>query len=78
MRAVEPVGATGSGCIGPFRFGPGRLENPCDRFHFWSLHPGGAHFLFADGSVRLLPYSAQPIMVSLATRSGGEVVTLPD
>lgn len=20
-------------------FGPGRLDNPCDRYHFWSLHP---------------------------------------
>jgi prepilin-type N-terminal cleavage/methylation domain-containing protein/prepilin-type processing-associated H-X9-DG protein len=61
-------------CNGPFYFGPGRLANPCDFNHFWSLHPGGAHFLFADGSVRFLPYSASAIMVPLATRAGGEVV----
>src|SRR5262249_41678830 len=31
-------------------FGPGRTDNPCDRFHLWSLHSGGANFLFADAS----------------------------
>lgn len=66
------------GCQGPFRFGPGRLNNPCDSHHFWSLHSGGANFLFADGSVRFLAYSAEPIMVSLATRAGGEPVAIPD
>ncbi len=65
-------------CLGPYRFGPGRPDNPCDRYHFWSLHPGGAHFLFADGSVPFLPYSAQPTMVALATRNGGEAVSPPD
>src|SRR5262249_31936731 len=58
------------------RFGPGRTDNPCDRLHFWSLHPAGANFLFADGSTRFLSYSAEPIMVALATRAGGEVVDL--
>jgi prepilin-type processing-associated H-X9-DG protein len=58
-------------------FGPGRIENPCDRYHFWSFHPGGANFLFADGHVTFLPYSAEPLIRSLATRSNGEVVALP-
>jgi prepilin-type N-terminal cleavage/methylation domain-containing protein/prepilin-type processing-associated H-X9-DG protein len=58
-------------------FGPGRLDNPCDRYHLWSLHPGGANFLFADGSVRFLSYSAEPIMMALASREGGEVVEVP-
>jgi prepilin-type processing-associated H-X9-DG protein len=40
--------------------------------HFWSLHPGGAHFLFADGSVHFLSYSAAPILPALASRAGGE------
>jgi prepilin-type processing-associated H-X9-DG protein len=65
-------------CRGPFHYGPGRLTNPCDFNHFWSLHPGGAHFLFADGSVHFLPYSAEPIMIALATIAGGETVELPD
>lgn len=62
---------------GPYRFGQGRPDNPCDAFHYWSLHPGGAHFVFADGSVRFITYSAHPVMAALSTRAGGEVVTLP-
>jgi len=65
-------------CQGPFQFGPGRLDNPCDSDHFWSMHPGGANFLFADGGVRFLPYSAASVLIPLATRAGGEVVELPD
>jgi prepilin-type processing-associated H-X9-DG protein/prepilin-type N-terminal cleavage/methylation domain-containing protein len=64
-------------CVVTVDFGPGRLDNPCDRYHLWSLHPGGANFLFADGSVRFLPYSAAPLMIPLATRSGGEVIDVP-
>jgi prepilin-type N-terminal cleavage/methylation domain-containing protein/prepilin-type processing-associated H-X9-DG protein len=63
---------------GPYHFTPGKFDNPCDTFHFWSPHPGGAHFLFADGSVRFLRYSADPIMPALASRAGGEPVGLPD
>jgi prepilin-type processing-associated H-X9-DG protein len=59
-------------------YGPGRTDNPCDRLHFWSLHGGGANFLFADGGVRFLGYSAAPILGDLASRSGGETVSLPD
>jgi prepilin-type processing-associated H-X9-DG protein len=58
--------------------GPGRLDNPCDRYHLWSLHPGGANFLFADASVRLLRYDADPIVPSLITVNGGEVVDLSE
>jgi prepilin-type N-terminal cleavage/methylation domain-containing protein/prepilin-type processing-associated H-X9-DG protein len=63
---------------GPYHFTPGRFDNPCDAFHFWSLHLGGAHFAFADGSVRFLRYEADPILPALATRSGGEAVAVPD
>ena len=47
----------------------------CDTHHFWSLHPGGGNWLFADGSVRFLAYQANPILPALATRSGNEVVS---
>jgi len=60
----------------PFKFGPGRVENPCDHFHFWSLHPGGANFALCDGSVRFLRYAVEPLMAALGSRAGGEVVSL--
>jgi prepilin-type N-terminal cleavage/methylation domain-containing protein/prepilin-type processing-associated H-X9-DG protein len=63
---------------GPFHYRAGTLWNACDAFHFWSMHPGGAHFLFADGSVHFLSYSADPLMPALATRNGGEAVTVPE
>jgi prepilin-type processing-associated H-X9-DG protein len=45
------------------------------RENWGSPHPSGAQFLFADGSVHLIPYgtSAQT-MLALMTPSGGEVV----
>jgi prepilin-type processing-associated H-X9-DG protein len=63
---------------GPYHFTPGTFTNPCDAFHFWSPHPGGAHFAFADGSVHFLRYSANDILPALATRAGGETVAVPD
>lgn len=62
---------------GQFVYGPGRIDNECDMYHFWSLHTGGANFLFADGSVHFLPYSISPLLPALASRDGGEVVILP-
>lgn len=62
---------------GPYSFSPGSLKDPCSVFHFWSLHPGGAHFLAVDGSVHFLPYAAASLLPALATRAGGEVANLP-
>jgi prepilin-type N-terminal cleavage/methylation domain-containing protein/prepilin-type processing-associated H-X9-DG protein len=62
---------------GPYSYGPGGIDNQCDAYHFWSLHSGGAHFLFADGSARLLGYDAVSVMPALASRAGGETVSLP-
>jgi prepilin-type processing-associated H-X9-DG protein len=62
----------------PRHFGLGTLDNPCDRYHFWSLHPGGGNWLFADASARYIPYSADEILGALATRAGGETIRLPD
>jgi prepilin-type N-terminal cleavage/methylation domain-containing protein/prepilin-type processing-associated H-X9-DG protein len=58
---------------GPYAFGPGRPDDMCDVFHFWSLHPGGANFALCDGSVRFLPHAANATLPALATRAGGEV-----
>ncbi len=58
--------------------GPGTILNPCDQFHFWSLHSGGSNFLFGDGAVRFLTYDTSPtIMRGLGTRAGGEPVSPP-
>ncbi len=74
MRVVKPGDLR---CSGPIVFGPGQLDNICDYEHFWSFHSSGANFLFADGAVRFLPYSARDILPALATRSGGEIAELP-
>jgi len=75
---VREINQLVSGCpFGPYRYEAGNLNNPCDALHYWSVHPGGAHFAFADGSVRLLAYSADSIMPALATREGGEAVSPP-
>jgi prepilin-type processing-associated H-X9-DG protein len=62
---------------GPYAFSPGTIRNPCDQFHFWSLHSGGSNFLLCDGSVRFVNYSAADVLVQMATRAGGEPVALP-
>ncbi len=58
-------------------FQPGVLGDNCHKLHFWSLHAGGANFLFADASVRFLSYSAADVLPQLATISGGEVAAIP-
>jgi prepilin-type N-terminal cleavage/methylation domain-containing protein/prepilin-type processing-associated H-X9-DG protein len=63
---------------GPYKFQSGRIDNPCDVFHFYSPHPGGANFLFADGRVDFLSYDIDNATLrALASMSGGEAVPLP-
>jgi prepilin-type N-terminal cleavage/methylation domain-containing protein/prepilin-type processing-associated H-X9-DG protein len=61
-------------CPDPAVYGPGSLNAVCDTHHFWSVHPGGANWLFADGSVRYLTYAAAGVLPQLASRNGGETV----
>ncbi len=43
---------------------------------YWSLHPGGVNFLFADGSVHMIKNSINPMVYrAMATRGMGEVVS---
>jgi prepilin-type N-terminal cleavage/methylation domain-containing protein/prepilin-type processing-associated H-X9-DG protein len=66
----------------PETFRPGKLNDPGDvhRWHYWSIHNGGATFLFGDGSARFLPYTVQNngVLKALSTYNGGEPVTAPD
>ena len=77
MGVREKNVAEGNCIRGPYQYGDGRVNNQCDLFHFWSLHSGGAHFLFADSSVHFLNYGAAPLLPALASRAGGEAVALP-
>ena len=70
------TGLIASTCAVPGMFRPGDTTNQCDAGHFWSLHKGGGNWLFGDGSVRFLSYSAAPLTIPLATRAGGEAVDL--
>ncbi|HJZ97323.1 MAG TPA: DUF1559 domain-containing protein [Candidatus Solibacter sp.] len=63
---------------GPYQYGPGRLDNQCDMFHFWSLHSGGANFVFADCHVQFIAYSGVKAMPALATRAGRDNFGLED
>ena len=52
---------------------PGRISEPCDQVHFWSMHTGGANFLRGGASVKFVAYSADAALPALVTRNGGEV-----
>lgn len=61
----------------PFPFQqPTPADSPCSFIHYWSFHNGGGNFLFADGSVRFLPYSIGDKIGPLSTRSGGEITNI--
>jgi len=70
---------------GPYHFQPprmikdstGNINEWCDQFHFWSRHPGGANFLYTDGSVHFLAYGADAVLPAMGTRAGDESFDLP-
>ena len=64
--------------------GPVGLENPPRTINnpvahvedYWSMHPGGANMLFADGSVHFLKNSINQVTwQALATRAGNEIIS---
>jgi prepilin-type N-terminal cleavage/methylation domain-containing protein/prepilin-type processing-associated H-X9-DG protein len=56
--------------------GPNTPSGLAHADQYWSLHPGGANFLFADGSVRFVKEQVGfKIFQALATRQGGEVLS---
>ena len=64
--------------VEPYEYGPGSLDEYCDMMHFWSQHTGGATFVFADGSVRMISYGVSGnVLTAIATKNGGETSRLP-
>jgi len=54
----------------------GPNSQPAHADQFWGRHPGGANFVFADGSVRFLKAKRPlPLFQALATRQGNEVLS---
>lgn len=68
-------------CDGPINYKP-NPPAPLDwanTMTFRSNHPGGVQFVIADGSVRFVSESTEhAVYRRLCTRSGGEVVVLPE
>ena len=65
-------------CFGalPGRFKPDVVTNPCAATHFWSMHPTGANWAMADGSVRFVTYSSASVLEMMASVNGNEVINL--
>ncbi len=67
---VAGASADGATLLGPCAINCTNNDQP------YSFHPGGAHFVFADGSVHFLPAGVGVrVLAALATRAGGEVVS---
>jgi prepilin-type N-terminal cleavage/methylation domain-containing protein/prepilin-type processing-associated H-X9-DG protein len=56
--------------------GPNAPSGQAHGDQYWSLHPGGANFVFGDGSVHFIKAQVGfTVFQSLATRAGGEVLS---
>jgi prepilin-type N-terminal cleavage/methylation domain-containing protein/prepilin-type processing-associated H-X9-DG protein len=80
LQAEAGLDPEGGGALVLSHTGEGHGPNsPSGLAHgdqYWSLHPGGANFLFADGSVRFIKEQVGfTIFQALATRRGGEVLS---
>ena len=74
---LQPI-ISGSPCgPGAYSFRASQFSDPCGMFHFWSPHSGGANFAIADGSVRFIGYGAAQLLPAIASRAGGETVSVP-
>jgi prepilin-type N-terminal cleavage/methylation domain-containing protein/prepilin-type processing-associated H-X9-DG protein len=69
--------------FGGYNTATGTSPGPCaincwNNNEVYAFHPGGANFLFGDGSVRFARASGMTVdmMIALVTRTGGEVVKI--
>jgi prepilin-type N-terminal cleavage/methylation domain-containing protein/prepilin-type processing-associated H-X9-DG protein len=77
-------GVDGS-CPNPAVYGPGSVQDVCEFNALWSNHPFGANFCMGDGSVRTIAYTtgnqslgSTTLIEALASRNGGEIISLDD
>ena len=80
VNECDPPNALVLGHTGPTPGGDQWIDTPNNRRSgpddYSSRHPGGANFVFADGSVRFVRDSIDPrVFSALSTRSRGEVVS---
>ena len=50
-------------------FRPGELAQSCSILHYWSMHTGGALFLYADGHVAFKSYNGGAVLQKEARRN---------
>jgi prepilin-type N-terminal cleavage/methylation domain-containing protein/prepilin-type processing-associated H-X9-DG protein len=79
LGARDTSYATGLDCDPATSVGlrPGQVSDKCAQMHFWSLHPGGANALRADGSVVFLAHAVDAVLPALCSRAGGETAGEP-
>jgi prepilin-type N-terminal cleavage/methylation domain-containing protein/prepilin-type processing-associated H-X9-DG protein len=80
LQAEAGLDPEGGGALVLSHTGEGHGPNaPSGLAHgdqYWSLHPGGANFLFTDGSVRFIKELVGfSIFQALATRANGEILS---
>jgi prepilin-type N-terminal cleavage/methylation domain-containing protein/prepilin-type processing-associated H-X9-DG protein len=80
LQAEAGLDPEGGGALVLSHTGEGHGPNsPSGLAHgdqYWGMHPGGANFLFADGSARFIKeLIGFTIFQSLATKAGGEVLS---
>jgi prepilin-type N-terminal cleavage/methylation domain-containing protein/prepilin-type processing-associated H-X9-DG protein len=80
LQAERGLDPEGGGALVLSHTGEGHGPNsPSGLAHgdqYWALHPGGANFLFVDGSVRFIKEMVGfGVFQALATRQGGEILS---
>lgn len=73
-HSIEGSSADGTSADGPCAINCNNRRNQ----NYYSFHPGGCHFLVADGSVRFISETTElRVLASMMTRANGETFTMP-